>query len=129
MKKCADKRWFAMALLAVALAVAATRGADSRRRRSAPASQRASSSRRFRRCRGSGLRTSPPQNGLPDNHVYAVLVDGDRIWAGTDNGLGLYENGKWKTYIDERWFGAPRRAFAGAGQAHRAMCGPAPWAG
>jgi ligand-binding sensor domain-containing protein len=37
-------------------------------------------------------------NGLPDNHVYAVLVDGDRIWAGTDNGLGLYENGKWKTY-------------------------------
>ncbi|HEX7729289.1 MAG TPA: two-component regulator propeller domain-containing protein [Terracidiphilus sp.] len=37
-------------------------------------------------------------NGLPDNHVYAVLVDGDRIWAGTDNGLGLYEDGKWKTY-------------------------------
>ena len=37
-------------------------------------------------------------NGLPDNHVYAVLVDGDRIWAGTDDGLGLYEHGKWKTY-------------------------------
>lgn len=37
-------------------------------------------------------------NGLPDNHVYTVLVDGDRIWAGTDNGLGLYENGKWKTF-------------------------------
>lgn len=37
-------------------------------------------------------------NGLPDNHVYAVLVDGNRVWAGTDNGLGLYENGKWKTY-------------------------------
>jgi ligand-binding sensor domain-containing protein len=37
-------------------------------------------------------------NGLPDNHVYTVLVDGDRIWAGTDNGLGLYERGKWKTY-------------------------------
>jgi ligand-binding sensor domain-containing protein len=37
-------------------------------------------------------------NGLPDNHVFAVLVDGDRIWAGTDNGLGVYENGKWKTY-------------------------------
>ena len=26
-------------------------------------------------------------NGLPDNHVFAVLVDGDRIWAGTENGL------------------------------------------
>lgn len=37
-------------------------------------------------------------NGLPDNHVYSVLVDGDRIWAGTDDGLALYENGKWKTY-------------------------------
>lgn len=37
-------------------------------------------------------------NGLPDDHVYSVLVDGDRIWAGTDNGLGLYEHGKWKTF-------------------------------
>ena len=37
-------------------------------------------------------------NGLPDNHVYCVLVDGDRIWAGTDNGLGLYESGKWTIY-------------------------------
>ncbi len=34
-------------------------------------------------------------NGLPDNHVYSVLVDGDRIWAGTENGLAKYENGKW----------------------------------
>jgi ligand-binding sensor domain-containing protein len=37
-------------------------------------------------------------NGLPDNHVYCVLVDGKRIWAGTDNGLGLYENGSWKVF-------------------------------
>src|SRR5512133_1242195 len=37
-------------------------------------------------------------NGLPDNHVFSVLVDGDRIWAGTENGLGLYENGKWKVF-------------------------------
>ena len=28
-------------------------------------------------------------NGLPNDHVYAVLVDGDRIWAGTDDGLAL----------------------------------------
>jgi ligand-binding sensor domain-containing protein len=40
-------------------------------------------------------------NGLPDNHVYAVLVDGDRVWVGTDNGLGLYENGKWKIYTTQ----------------------------
>jgi hypothetical protein len=37
-------------------------------------------------------------NGLPDNHVFSVLVDGNRIWAGTENGLAVYENGKWKTY-------------------------------
>jgi len=37
-------------------------------------------------------------DGLPNNHVFCVLVDGDRIWAGTDNGLGLFENGKWKVY-------------------------------
>jgi ligand-binding sensor domain-containing protein len=37
-------------------------------------------------------------NGLPNDHVYAVLVDGPRIWAGTDNGLGLFEGGKWKVF-------------------------------
>ena len=37
-------------------------------------------------------------NGLPDNHVYSVLVDGDRIWAGTEDGLAVYENHEWKTY-------------------------------
>lgn len=37
-------------------------------------------------------------NGLPNNHVYCVLVDGDRVWAGTDNGLAVYENGKFKIY-------------------------------
>lgn len=37
-------------------------------------------------------------NGLPDNHVFCVLVDGKRIWAGTENGLGLYENNAWKIF-------------------------------
>lgn len=36
--------------------------------------------------------------GLPNDRVYAVAVDGDRIWAGTDNGLALLEKGKWKTF-------------------------------
>jgi len=56
------------------------------------------------------VRAAPPQmprfrfenftteNGLPDNHIFAVLVDGDRVWAGTENGLALYENHQWKTY-------------------------------
>lgn len=37
-------------------------------------------------------------NGLPDNHVFCVLVDGNRIWAGTENGLGLLEKGKWQVF-------------------------------
>ena len=37
-------------------------------------------------------------NGLPDNHVFNVAVDGKRVWAATENGLGLYENGRWKVF-------------------------------
>ncbi len=50
-------------------------------------------------------------NGLPDNHVFAVLVDGKRVWAGTENGLALYEDGKWKVYTPKD------------GLAHRAVLG------
>jgi ligand-binding sensor domain-containing protein len=34
-------------------------------------------------------------NGLPDNHVFCVLVDGKRIWAGTEDGLAKFEDGTW----------------------------------
>ena len=40
-------------------------------------------------------------NGLSDNHVFCVLVDGDRVWAGTVNGLGLYESGTWKIFYPD----------------------------
>ena len=33
-------------------------------------------------------------NGMPDAKVLSVAVDGDRVWAGTENGLVLVENGK-----------------------------------
>ena len=36
--------------------------------------------------------------GLPDNKVFNVKVDGSRVWAGTENGLALFENGKWKVF-------------------------------
>jgi ligand-binding sensor domain-containing protein len=39
--------------------------------------------------------------GLPDNRIYSVCVDGDKIWAGTDNGLALYQNGKWRVFTPE----------------------------
>ena len=37
-------------------------------------------------------------DGLPNDRVYSVCVDGDKIWAGTDNGLALYEKGKWRVF-------------------------------
>jgi len=37
------------------------------------------------------------EDGLPADKVYAIAVDGDRVWAGTENGLALYENGRWTT--------------------------------
>src|ERR1051326_5956819 len=37
-------------------------------------------------------------NGLPDDHVFNVCVDGKRVWAATENGLGLYQDGRWKVY-------------------------------
>ncbi len=38
------------------------------------------------------------ENGLPNNRVYCVAVDGGKVWAGTDNGLALYEGGRWKSF-------------------------------
>jgi ligand-binding sensor domain-containing protein len=52
-------------------------------------------------------------DGLPDDHVFNVCVDGDRVWAATENGLGLYEKGKWKIYRTQD------------GLAHRAVLGVA----
>jgi hypothetical protein len=33
-------------------------------------------------------------NGMPDAKVFCVTVDGDRVWAGTEDGLVLVEHGK-----------------------------------
>ena len=33
-------------------------------------------------------------NGMPDAKVFCVTVDGARVWAGTENGLVLIDNGK-----------------------------------
>lgn len=35
-------------------------------------------------------------NGMPEEKVFCVTVDGERVWAGTENGLVLIENGKLK---------------------------------
>ncbi|MBI4165577.1 MAG: regulator [Acidobacteria bacterium] len=33
-------------------------------------------------------------NGIPDDKVFCLAVDGPRVWAGTEDGLVLIENGK-----------------------------------
>ena len=33
-------------------------------------------------------------NGMPDAKVFCVTVDGKRVWAGTEDGLALIENGR-----------------------------------
>lgn len=38
------------------------------------------------------------RDGLPNNHVFCVLVEGDRVWAGTEDGLALFEDGKFMTF-------------------------------
>ena len=49
-------------------------------------------------CHATAGRTSPPPTAFHNTHVFCVLVDGNRIWAGTEEGLSVYEKGKWKTY-------------------------------
>ncbi len=36
-------------------------------------------------------------DGLPSDRVTCVLVEGERLWAGTDKGLAVREQGAWRT--------------------------------
>ncbi|HVN93321.1 MAG TPA: two-component regulator propeller domain-containing protein [Terracidiphilus sp.] len=94
MRRFANKTWIGLALIAV-LPMAAREGVGQARQSEHLVPAAVSSIPHMPRFRFENFTVA---DGLPDNHVYAVLVDGDRIWAGTDNGLGLYEAGKWQTY-------------------------------
>jgi len=41
------------------------------------------------------------KDGLPSDKAYCVRVVGDKVWAGTHDGLVVFENGKWKTFTTE----------------------------
>ena len=41
-------------------------------------------------------------NGMPDAKVFCVAVDGNRVWAGTEDGLVLIENGKVQRFTSPR---------------------------
>lgn len=40
-------------------------------------------------------RTYTTRDGLPSDKIFAVRVDGDRVWVGTDAGLAYLEDGRW----------------------------------
>ena len=46
-------------------------------------------------------KTYTKKDGLPSDKIYSVRVDEDRVWAGTNQGLALLEDGKWKVYKEE----------------------------
>jgi len=64
----------------------------------APAARPASPpGQRFEDLAGPGeWRSFSTADGLPSNEVFAVRIDGERVWAGTSNGLAVYEGGRWR---------------------------------
>lgn len=54
------------------------------------------------------------RDGLPNDHIFAVTVDGDNVWVGTENGLALID--KREGRVKEVWQekdGLPWRAVSG----------------
>ncbi len=43
-------------------------------------------------------RTFTTRDGLPNNSVQAIHVEGDHLWVGTDAGLAVRQQGKWRSW-------------------------------
>ena len=42
-------------------------------------------------------------DGLPGQRIQALLVDShDRLWVGTDSGMGVFNGSGWRTYSKEK---------------------------
>jgi ligand-binding sensor domain-containing protein len=41
------------------------------------------------------------EGGLPNDHIFAIAADGDRLWVGTEDGLAVYEKGKWRSWREK----------------------------
>lgn len=51
------------------------------------------------------------KDGLPNDHIFSLKADGDRLWAGTEGGLALYEEGRWTSWTEDD--GLPWRVVSG----------------
>jgi ligand-binding sensor domain-containing protein len=40
------------------------------------------------------------KGGLPNDHVFALTADGDRLWVGTEGGLARLHKGRWKVWTE-----------------------------
>jgi ligand-binding sensor domain-containing protein len=40
------------------------------------------------------------EGGLPNDHIFAIRADGDRLWVGTEDGLALYDHGSWRSWTE-----------------------------
>ena len=49
--------------------------------------------------------------GLPDNHIFALRADGDKLWIGTEGGLACYQNGRFRSWTEAD--GLPWRVVSG----------------
>lgn len=45
--------------------------------------------------------TESTHHTLPNDHIFCLRSEGDRLWVGTEDGLALYENGIWKSWKEE----------------------------
>ena len=45
------------------------------------------------------------EGGLPNDHIFALTADGDRLWVGTEDGLALYEDGMWHSWRENSMSG------------------------
>ena len=52
-------------------------------------------------------------DGLPNDHIFSVKADGNRVWIGTEDGLAMYDKmtGKMKSWTEKD--GLPWRAITG----------------
>ena len=41
------------------------------------------------------------EEGLPNDHIFALEADGDTLWVGTEGGLARYRGGRWKSWTEE----------------------------
>ena len=45
--------------------------------------------------------TESTGGALPNDHIFYLKADGNRLWVGTENGLALYENNRWRSWTED----------------------------